>query len=243
MTKSIVALTVLALLVLAASAYADPPTITAPQDGAEVGPSVTVTGTAPGADLINVWTEIYNADTDQRLKSVPGLQHAVGGDAAFNVRIAMPSVYLGDKVKLRYEIHAKSSNGKDLVGETKVVVAENARAQSTDATPGTGEAPVVTAPTADQEVGPSVDVTGRAQPGALVVIWTEVYNAETNENLRMVPGLRHAADADGAFHVRVAVPSVALGEATALRYEVHVKAAVNQQYTAETIIAVHRTGG
>ena len=55
----------------------------------------------------------------------------------------------------------------------------------------------------------------------------------------MVPGLRHAADADGAFHVRIAIPSV-IGEALTLRYEVHVKAAVNEQYTAETIIAVHR---
>ena len=242
MMKSIVALTIAALLVLAVSAYGDPPTITTPQDGAEVGPSVTVAGAAPGANLINVWTEVYNADTDQILKSVPGLQHEVAGDASFSVRIAMPRIYLGDDVKLRYEVHAKSSQGADAVGETKVVVREAAQAQSTDVAPGSGEAPVVTTPTPNQEVGPSVDVAGRAQAGAVVVVWTEVYNADTNENLKMVPGLRHAADADGAFHVRIAIPSAA-GEAVALRYEVHVKAAVNQQYTAETIIAVHRPAG
>ena len=243
MVKSILVLTVAAVLILAAAAYADAPTIATPQEGAEVGPSVTVTGTAPGANLINVWTEIYDANTDQMLKSVPGLQHEVGADAAFNVRIAMPSIYFGDDVKLRYEIHAKSSNGADAVGETKVIVSRQAPAQSTDATPGSGEAPIVTTPTANQEVGPSADVIGRAQAGAVVVVWTEVYNAQTNENLRMVPGLRHAADADGAFHVRIAIPTVVMGDAVALRYEVHVKAAVNQQYTTETIVAVHRPEG
>jgi hypothetical protein len=243
MTRTVFALGIAMLLAFAVAAYADPPTIAGPQEGAEVGPSVTVEGTAPGANQINVWTEVHNADTDQLLKSVPGLKHAIGDDGKFNVRIATPRIYFGAEIKLRYEIHAQSSHGTDVIGEAKVVVQPQPQAQTTDTAPATGEAPLVTAPAADAEVGPSVDVVGRAQPGALVVIWTEVYNADTNDSLRQVPGIRHTANADGNFNFRIAVPRVFVGENASLRYEIHVKAAVNQQYTPETIIVVHHHEG
>jgi hypothetical protein len=227
------------LLIVAAAVHADPPTIAKPGDGETVGPSVTVSGTAPGAASVNVWTECHDAADGRLLKNVPGLKHAVNADGGYEVRIATPRIYFGEGVKLRYEVHVKSLNGADAVGEASVTVHPQAQAENLETAPGEGEAPVVIKPREGQTVGPNVDIEGRAQPGALVVIRTEVYNNQTNEMLRDVPGIRHLSGEGGKFSFRIATPRVFIGEDVPLRYEIHVKAAVDKRYTAETIIVVN----
>ena len=227
------------LLVLAAAVHADPPTIAKPADGDTVGPSVTVSGMAPGASSVNVWTECHDAADGRLLKNVPGLKHAANADGGYEVRIATPRIYFGEGVKLHYEIHVQSFNGADAVGEVSVTVHPQAQAETIDNAPEAGEAPVVIKPREGQTVGPNVDIEGRAQPGALVVIRTDVYNNQTNELLRDVPGIRHLSGEGGKFRFRIATPRVSIGEAVPLRYEIHVKAATNKRYTAETIIVVN----
>ena len=229
------------LLVVAAVVHADPPTIAKPADGDTVGPSVTVSGNAPGAASVNVWTECHDAADSRLLKSVPGLKHAANADGSYEVRIATPRIYFGEGVKLRSEIHVQSFNGADAVGEASVTVHPQPQAENTDNAPAAGEAPVVTKPREGQSVGPNVDIEGRAQVGALVVIRTEVYNNQTNEMLRDVPGIRHLSGEGGRFAFRIATPRVFIGENVPLRYEIHVKAATDKRYTAETIIVVNPT--
>ena len=230
------------LLVVAAAVHADPPTIAKPAEGDTVGPSVTVSGTAPGAASVNVWTECHDAADGRLLKSVPGLKHAANADGSYEVRIATPRIYFGEGVKLRYEVHVQSFNGADAVGEASVTVQPEPQAQTADTAPAAGEAPVVTKPREGQTVGPNVDIEGRAQPGALVVIHTEVYDNTTNEMLRDVPGIRHLSGEGGKFAFRIATPRVFIGDNVPLRYEIHVKAATaDRQYSAETIIVVNPT--
>lgn len=73
--------------------------------------------------------------------------------------------------------------------------------------------------------GPSLDVIGSAGIGEVVVIFTEVYDAQTGEKLRMVPGIRHRTDEKGNFTFRVATPRVSFGAGQTpppLSYQVHV---------------------
>ncbi|MBC7287485.1 MAG: hypothetical protein H5T86_05450 [Armatimonadetes bacterium] len=82
---------------------------------------------------------------------------------------------------------------------------------------------VVTSPRDGARVGPSVDVIGRATPGALIVVWTEVYKQETGELVESVPGIRHKTEPDGTFHFRVATPRIFIGQETPLVYRLKVK--------------------
>jgi hypothetical protein len=233
--------TVLLLAWVATLSYAEPPTIARPAEGDSASTSVVVQGVAPGATDVNVWTDVHNAQTGQLLKSVPGLKHAVGDGGTFDVRVATPRVYFGEGTVLRYEINVRSFDGEKPIGDATVSLKPlpQPAAEAMQFPPGQGEAPIVTVPTAGEEVGPSVRVEGRTRPGMLCVVWTEVYNAETNELLRRVPGIRHLPEENGSFHFRVAVPRVYIGEKVSLRYEVHVKAQQEEGgYTPDTVVEV-----
>lgn len=82
-------------------------------------------------------------------------------------------------------------------------------------------APVILAPRNGEIVGPSTVVKGHATPGALVVVWTAVYNARTGELIKRVPGIRHRTKEDGSFEVRISTPRISFGQDVPLRYEIH----------------------
>ncbi len=91
-------------------------------------------------------------------------------------------------------------------------------------TAATGAGPVVvTSPRNGDRVGPSVEIVGRATPGALIVIWTEVYKQKTGEFVEKVPGIRHKTQPDGTFHFRVATPRIFMGPETPLVYKLKIK--------------------
>lgn len=82
----------------------------------------------------------------------------------------------------------------------------------------------LTAPRDGDMVGPSIEIIGRTGPGQLVVISTRVLNADTGEQLRVVPGIRNRASVTGEFTFRIATPRVSFsggGVPPKLRYELH----------------------
>jgi hypothetical protein len=85
------------------------------------------------------------------------------------------------------------------------------------------DAVYLTKPTANEIVGPSIEVVGKAPPNALVVIYTIAYPYTTDEMPKLVPGTRQRATATGDFAFRIATPRVSFGETKVqVRYAIHV---------------------
>jgi hypothetical protein len=86
------------------------------------------------------------------------------------------------------------------------------------------DAVVLTQPKDGDTIGPSIDIVGKTTPGELVVVVVIVFNNDTSEKLRVVPGFRGRADETGAISFRVATPRVSFGANQGpppLRYELH----------------------
>ncbi len=96
----------------------------------------------------------------------------------------------------------------------------------------------VTEPTEGAEVGPATEVIGTAPVGSLVIIITEVYDQETGDLLRKIPGIRHRPNQDGNFHFRVSTPRLSFGTETQLVYKMNVKAVTEQQTYGPIIITL-----
>ncbi len=80
---------------------------------------------------------------------------------------------------------------------------------------------IITRPVDNDIVGPSIDVVGKAPPNSLVVLYTIVYPYGTDEQPKMVPGIRHRATATGDFSFRIATPRVSFGETNVrIRYAI-----------------------
>lgn len=97
----------------------------------------------------------------------------------------------------------------------------------------------VTEPQEGAEVGPATEVIGQAPPGSLVIIITEVYDEESGDLLRKIPGIRHRPNEDGSFHFRVATPRISFGTDTKLVYKMNVKAVTEQQTYGPVVITLH----
>jgi hypothetical protein len=106
------------------------------------------------------------------------------------------------------------------------------------AAPQPTQAPVVTSPKEGDRVGPNFEVIGSAQPGAVVVISTDVLNNETGALIRSVPGNRHLPDLAGAFSLRIAAPRVPNEALARIRYQVHIRSEGVDFKSPETIINV-----
>ena len=80
------------------------PTVTSPTEGERMGPDATVRGqTVPGA-LVVIVTRVYKKEGDEFIKMVPGIRHNVGGNGAFEYRIAIPVVINLDPADCYYDI-------------------------------------------------------------------------------------------------------------------------------------------
>lgn len=100
--------------------------------------------------------------------------------------------------------------------------------------------PTITSTHAGQIAGPAPEIIRHTDPGAFVVIWTLLYRADTNEELRNVPGIRHKAEQNGDFHFRIATPRVAFGQRNIrVRYEIHARVETPDYQGPETIINLY----
>ena len=106
------------------------------------------------------------------------------------------------------------------------------------AVPQPTQAPVVTSPKEGERVGPNFDVIGTAQPGAVVVISTDILNNETGALIRSVPGNRHLPDRTGAFSLRIAAPRVPEEAMSRIRYQVRIRSEGVDFKSPETVINV-----
>ena len=122
-------LVLLSLVVLGAASQAlalDAPQVTAPQEGAVIGPNFDVTGSMPSRAFIVVITDVISTDTNQVLGSVPGIRHWTEADGRFHFRAASPRVSVGVKdTPLAYRIRVFAAT-KDETGPETVI---NATAQ------------------------------------------------------------------------------------------------------------------
>ncbi|MCD6351830.1 MAG: hypothetical protein J7M26_06910 [Armatimonadetes bacterium] len=151
------------------------------------------------------------------------------------LRLSVPLVFTKKEASLYLWIGAVA--GSTPAGQY-VPVSLQARLGELPATGGLSQ-PVVTSPKNGERVGTSIDVVGRAQPGCLVVIWTEVRKQQDNSLVSSVPGIRHKPEPDGSFHFRVAAPRIFLGEDTPLVYYLHVRADTAQGHSKPTIIKLY----
>ena len=81
----------------------------------------------------------------------------------------------------------------------------------------------VSAPTAGQTVGPSTVVAGASTERVFLIIYTEVFDAQTGEQFGRVPGIRHWTFDDNSFRFRIATPRV-IGGDLKLKYVITVAA-------------------
>jgi hypothetical protein len=106
----------------------------------------------------------------------------------------------------------------------QLVEALGAAASGQTGTAGSASADAVrlTKPVNGDSVGPSMEIAGSVAPNALVVVYTTVVRADTNEQLKDVPGIRHRAESTGSFSFRIATPRVSFGtKDVQVRYIVH----------------------
>lgn len=237
MRTQVLVVAIVSLLLPAALVFAAPPTISTPTSGSLVGPDVIVQGTAPGANRVNVWTEVRDDASGQVISSVPGLLHDVSKDGGFDVRIAEPRYYFGTDTKLTYDVHVKSFNGGEDLGESIVSLLPGSIPASSTCSPGPGDAPILNGLNSGQCVGPNLDISGLTSPQKLVTIWTEVFDADNGLMLGSVPGIRHLSGSDGSFNVRIATPRVAFGYSP-LRYEIHARTELNGSCSPDAIVDV-----
>lgn len=84
------------------------------------------------------------------------------------------------------------------------------------------DAVTITAPREGDTVGPSIQVTGKTAPNALVVLYTIAYPDVGEDQPKLIPGIRHRATATGDFTFRIATPRVTFGDVNVqVRYQLH----------------------
>lgn len=129
-------------------------------------------------------------------------------------------------------------------GQLAEVMGLAATGQPGTAAPSGSEAVTILAPRDGDVVGPSVVVSGKTQPGALVVIYTVPFRADTGEELKSVPGARRQVEPDGTFSVRIAMPRVSFGETgVGVSYQVRAHIARADGYKGpETVVKVTAQG-
>lgn len=97
----------------------------------------------------------------------------------------------------------------------------------------------VNTPVEGEYAGPGVQFSAQAPPGAMVVVYFEVYGYRTGEWIRRMAGKRARADEHGLVEFSLPIPRVARGTPVTLRYELHVAVAYEDGTSGpETIVSV-----
>lgn len=218
MRHVVLALLTLSMVLIVGQAMAlDQPTVTSPREGATLGPNYDVVGKMPSKAFVVVMTDIVNCDTNETIGSVPGIRHWTDADGSFHFRVAAPRISFGEKeMSISYRVRVfeanPNENGQEVALNTECANQTIAEVTSSMASSEQGREITVTSPSEGDALGPNYDISGRASGRVLLVVLTDVVNAQTSDVIRTVPGIRHYANADGSFHFRVASPRVSIGE-------------------------------
>ena len=98
MSRVMLVLVLLGVLAAVTQALAlDNPVVTIPKEGAALGPNYDVVGTMPSKAFMIVMTDVVRTDTNEVLRSVPGIRHWTADDGSFHFRAASPRVSIGEK--------------------------------------------------------------------------------------------------------------------------------------------------
>jgi len=160
------------------------------------------------------------------------------------VTLDVPAQIIGSStfVPLRFVAEATGADVQWQGATRTVVVTSGAGGGMPPMTAGGGAvpSPVVTYPSANQKVGPSVDVKGRSFAGATIRIVTFVHKKATDEQVSKVPGIIHDVWADGSFSFHIALPSGKTLRPEDLYYDIHVWAVQAGKQSEPTVVRVYR---
>ena len=95
-------------------------------------------------------------------------------------------------------------------------------------------------PAPDSKVPPRAEVYGTGPPGTVIVVYTEVRLQEDDSLLKNVPGLRHRIEADGSWHVGIAIPELPASVAEPLYYVIKAYWATPTRKSQEGAVRVYR---
>lgn len=198
--KTLIALSICALLVLPAAAQAQYDFAAESESLAVAGETVQQAADAAAQTLRN-----------SRMKltiSTVGFDISAGSEA---------ETYLKDTAQIGGGAYFTASDS----GQLAQALGSAAAGLTARAAPG---AILILQPRENDPVGPNIDIVGKADPTQVIVIYTVVYNAATGDKIRTVPGIRNRPKETGDFNFRIATPRISIGVADnppPLRYELH----------------------
>ena len=70
--------------------------LSAPQEGASLGPNYDVIGRMPQRAFIVVMTDVVDSQTGAVLRTVPGIRHWTDMDGSFHFRVSSPRLMIGE---------------------------------------------------------------------------------------------------------------------------------------------------
>ena len=95
---------------------------------------------------------------------------------------------------------------------------------TTPPTAADGDRVVLTRPQANELVGTTIEIVGRARPNTTVVIYTVVYNAQNGQMITTVPGVRAKTKDSGEFAWVLPSPRITYGQPnTPVIFELHAR--------------------
>lgn len=109
------------LLVASGAAFAQgAPKVTMPAEGALLGPNYDIIGSMDHKAFLVLITDVVRADTNEVIRSVPGIRHWTAADGTFHFRAASPRVSIGERgTRLLYHIRlfeaTQNGNGPETV--------------------------------------------------------------------------------------------------------------------------------
>ena len=122
-TLVLVVVSIVFLMAVGAVYAQDKPTVTQPTEGAVLGPNYDIIGSMPHKAFLVLVTDVVRTDTNEVVRTVPGIRHWTNDDGTFQFRAASPRVSLGEKdLPLLYRVRicesTKDGNGPETLINT-----------------------------------------------------------------------------------------------------------------------------
>lgn len=95
--------------------------LSAPQEGASLGPNYDVIGRMPQRAFLVVVTDVINSETGEVVGTVPGIRHWTDMDGSFHFRVSSPRIMLGQRgLPLSYRVRIFESGAEGNGPETVI---------------------------------------------------------------------------------------------------------------------------
>jgi len=225
----------------------DAPRIVSAWPGAGVPPRVMVHGTGAPRATVMVDAQVRSQDGDALLAETPARRASVEQNGAWHVSVDMPRLPAGTTGDTYCVVNAHHATAGSVSPETTLAVYPRQTTPPTAAAPTPpvvattrSNAPVIFVPSADAEVPPRVEVSGRGTPGTVIVVYTEVYAVADDRLVKNVPGLRHRIGPDGTWSGAIAAPRLRSFAGTPLYYIIKAYCATPDSRTSEAAVTVHK---